>query len=875
MVRSINGSVANGRLPQREIMNVPLDHPRLPASVAPSQGTPGTIDLKTLLKWHDDLDKDSHYQLSKTILCHTNPNIVLASRDAKVKDEMIFNHVIAFEGDPVANQLVSGRCWLFALCNVVRIATTRKFKLSKFQLSQSYLFFYDHLSKANWFLEQILDLAGEKLDSRKMQFLMQNLPAQDGGQWDLAVSLVENFGLVPQHVFPESWNSSNSSALDTLLTSKLREMGLQLRRFYRELQGQHPNALDLARREKEKMLKVIYRILTINLGTPPQPSQPFLWEYTDKAGKYHGMETTPLEFARIHAGFDVSDTVSLLNDPRNPFRATYTIERLGNVVGGRDLVFLNLPVNKLKSTAIAMIKNDIPVWFGCDVDKAADTENGFLDTKLRDLEAAFGTHLTLDKKDRLLAYDSSMTHAMMLTGVHVDPITNLPVRWRVENSWGPDACNKGFLVMTDEWFDEYVFQIVAPRGFVDRDLLEIYDDAPHSVQVLPMWDTLASEAGELNYAYLGRQYGSLEVACVDCEASTSKLSPSETDEPPVATFEDLLQLWRRGRGRTKYLKDWHLPLAIHRRGAGGQEGVAGKGKGKERVREELYDVPPAWLDDWMNEYEASEKEDDFRFVYAGGGDTFTPLHRDVYCSYSISTQLFGRKRWYLFPPRCASSLRILIRQAEREDANVNCEEWDEELKTEYSRRGMIVVEQEVGESIFIPSGWYHSVTNLSHPTLSLNHNWLNAHNLPAVYRSLSEEAARCREAISDVKEMLIRQAPDAQDAEKEGWRREWEETVNGLIEQSEGWSWPTFWRMTRFALENLDQPLTVLEERAATSRWPFVPPEVRPPTQYVVQQVRPLLLEFRAREEQEWRWLPGLEEVLQGVDRELDRLDAN
>ncbi|GAA5883621.1 hypothetical protein JCM3774_001850 [Rhodotorula dairenensis] len=498
VLRPLNGAMKGVLLKsQREIMNVPLDQPRLAPNAAPAQNAPGTIDLDTSLlpptqihQWHDDLDQDPHYKLARTILTHTNPSIVLTSRDAKIKDDMIFNHMISFEGDPVANQLASGRCWLFALCNVVRIFTTRKYKLSKFQLSQSHLFFYDHLSKANWFLEQILDLAHEKLDSRKMQYLLSNMPAQDGGQWDLAVSLVENFGLVPQHVYPESWNSSNSTVIDTLLTSKLREMGLQLRKYYRDLDGRHTDPLAMARREKEKMLKVIYRILTISLGTPPRPDEPFLWEFTDKAGKYHSIETTPLEFARMHAGFDVSNTVSLLHDPRNPFHMTYTIDRLGNVVGGRDLVFLNLPMSKLKRIAVAMIKADIPVWFG-SVDKAADTENGFLDTKLRDLEAAFGTHLTLEKKDRLLAYDSSMTHAMMITGVHLDPATDLPVRWRVENSWGPEACNKGFLVMTDEWFDQYVFQIVAPRELVDRDLLEIYDD-PHSVTVLPMWDALGS-----------------------------------------------------------------------------------------------------------------------------------------------------------------------------------------------------------------------------------------------------------------------------------------------------------------------------------------------------------------------------------------------
>ncbi|GAA5883623.1 hypothetical protein JCM3774_001851 [Rhodotorula dairenensis] len=403
---------------------------------------------------------------------------------------------------------------------------------------------------------------------------------------------------------------------------------------------------------------------------------------------------------------------------------------------------------------------------------------------------------------------------------------------------------------------------------------------PSCTENWPIRRRISSEAGELDYAYLKQQYGALEVACIDCEASTSKLPRDE--EPRVASFGDLLQLWHDGRGRTKYLKDWHLPLAVHRAGAKGEKDAAAASvnteKGKQQVRQELYDVPPMWLDDWMNEYEGSARDDDFRFVYAGGGGTFTPLHRDVYCSYSISTQLFGRKRWYLFPPSCSSSLRALLKQAERDETSINCDCWTNELKAEYARRGMLIVEQKVGESIFIPSGWYHSVQNLSHPTVSLNHNWANAHNLAAMYDSLSDEAARCRDAIADVREMLVEQETRRKGPQEGGgggacWKREWEETVNRLIEQSEGWSWPTFWRMTLFALSNLERPVKECTSPTSLSRWPHVPPAVRPPTAFVVQQVRPLLVRFREREEEEWRWLPGLQEVLAEIDRELKRLD--
>lgn len=252
-------------------------------------------------------------------------------------------------------------------------------------------------------------------------------------------------------------------------------------------------------------------------------------------------------------------------------------------------------------------------------------------------------------------------------------------------------------------------------------------------------------------------------------------------------------------------------------------------------------------------------------------------------SYSISTQIYGSKRWYLFPPSCTPFLRPLIAEAERQDTAVNCDEWSEAVKAEFRARGLTVVEQHEGETIFMsvplfrivnralaalthcrrsPSGWHHSVHNLSHPTFSLNHNWLNSHILATVYQALADEAARCRDAIDDVREMLVEQA------QREGggeawWRREWEQAVDELIERSEGWrcaekdapclvstravalthtslarSWPTFWRMTLSTLRNLNVPFSVLQDRAASSRWPPIPSEARPPVAFVVAQVR-------------------------------------
>ncbi|GAA5947182.1 hypothetical protein JCM3765_001561 [Sporobolomyces pararoseus] len=454
----------------------------------------GAISLESLDQWHDELEDDPKWKLAQTILSRVEFNFVLQNRAAKIDDQMVFSHKVSIEGTPVANQLASGRCWLFALTNVVRVHTARKFNLEEFQLSQSYLFFYDHLSKANWFLEQMIDLADRPLEDETVRYILAQGPAQDGGQYDLAVALVETFGLVPQTVYPESYNSSHSAELDTLLTSKLREFALDLRvRWTKSRKNSSASAAKAdARALKEDQMKVVFRILTIACGAPPKPDEEFTWEFTDKKGKYRSLTTTPLEFAKVHAGYDVSQAITLVNDPRHPWNTILTVERLGNVVGGRTTRYLNVPMEVIKRSATELIHSNTPVWFVCDVDKSSMPLEGFMDLRIWNYDSAFGTQVKTTKEERIRLGDSMITHAMMLTAVHLDSKTGKPVRWRVENSWGPKVANKGFLVMSDDWMSEYVFGIACPRSVLSAALLEIYDHA--EAVSLPPWDPYGAAA---------------------------------------------------------------------------------------------------------------------------------------------------------------------------------------------------------------------------------------------------------------------------------------------------------------------------------------------------------------------------------------------
>ena len=369
----------------------------------------------------------------------------------------------------------------------------KKHNLKEFELSQAYLFFWDKLEKANWFLEQIMDTAEEDLDSRLVQELL-SAPVNDGGQWDMVANLVEKYGLVPQKLYPDSFSAMNSGAMGMILTKKLREDALILRAMAISTKRSSKSSLLSA---KAKMMQEIHCILTLMLGPPPKPDSKFSWGYYDAGGKYHHLSKTPLEFAKelsapsvVRAlNANVNELFSLVNDPRNKYNQLLTVDRLGNVVGGRPITYVNVDMDTMKKAAIAMLKAGLPIFFGSDVGKFSNSQSGIMDTALLDYNLAFNISLGMNKAQRLKARDSAMTHAMVLTAVHVED--GKSVRWRVQNSWGETPGEKGFFVMTDKWMDEYVYQVVVDPGYVSKEVKDILNTKPLA---LPLWDPMGALA---------------------------------------------------------------------------------------------------------------------------------------------------------------------------------------------------------------------------------------------------------------------------------------------------------------------------------------------------------------------------------------------
>ncbi|HET9015809.1 MAG TPA: C1 family peptidase, partial [Thermomicrobiaceae bacterium] len=382
----------------------------------------------------------------------------------------------------VTNQKQSGRCWMFAGLNLLRVAAMKKMQTKEFEFSQNYTMFWDKLERTNYFFEAIIETADRDVDDRLVAFLLEG-PLGDGGQWNMFVNLVRKHGLVPKAFMPETESSSNTRRMNAVLWSKLREGARSLR----ELRAAGAEVDDL-RAAKEETLGAVYRILSIHLGTPPDR---VAWQWTDTDKQFHrDPEMTPREFAERYVTIPLEEYACLVHDPRNPTGRTYTVEYLGNVVGGAIVTYLNVEIDLIKEIAQRTIVGGEPVWFGCDVGKQMRRDLGVWDRHLFDLEGVYGTEFGLDKAGRLTYHETQMTHAMLFTGVDVLG-DGRPRRWRVENSWGADNGDKGFYAMNDSWFDEYVFEIAARVDSLPAELRAALAAEP---VVLPAWDPMGALA---------------------------------------------------------------------------------------------------------------------------------------------------------------------------------------------------------------------------------------------------------------------------------------------------------------------------------------------------------------------------------------------
>jgi bleomycin hydrolase len=433
-------------------------------------------DLELLRK---DFTTNPTYRLAQNAVTRVTVDDVAINREIVNYSDHTMSHLL--DDWKVTNQERSGRCWMFAGLNLLRVGAMKKMGLKDFEFSQNYTMFWDKLERANYFLEAMIATADRDADDRTVAYLLESV-AGDGGQWNMFVALVKKHGLVPKAYMPETQSSSNTAKMNATLRNLLRQGA----RTVREASGR---SIDAARAEKASILSVIYRVLCIHLGTPPER---FDWQWTDKDREFHRDGVlTPQEFAANYVALPLDDYICLVDDPRatSPKGRTFTVEYLGNVLGGAPVTYLNVDMSVIKDIASRALQGGEPVWFGCDVGKMMSNDFALWDAQLFDFGSVYDTAFTLDKAERLVYHETQMTHAMLFTGV--DVVDGTPRRWRVENSWGDDRGKKGFYTMNDSWFDQYLFEIAARRDQLPAELQAALEAEPI---VLPAWDPMGALA---------------------------------------------------------------------------------------------------------------------------------------------------------------------------------------------------------------------------------------------------------------------------------------------------------------------------------------------------------------------------------------------
>jgi len=441
------------------------------------------VTKKLLNTFSKNFNSSSQRHLSMNALTRSKLEDVAMKWDCFRVIDHQYSTVISNELKKVTNQKSSGRCWGFAALNLMRLDLAKSFNLEKFEFSQSYFMFYDKLEKSNYFLESILSTLDEPLEGRLISWLVAD-PIQDGGQWDMFVNLMEKYGIVPQSVMPETTHSSNSRAMNRIITRQLRKNASILR-------TEHEKGVSIKtlRQLKTEMMEIIFNLLCSFIGHPPSV---FDWQVRNKDKKFIRFENlTPLMFYKDHVKSQLSNKVCLIHCPmkNKRFHEVYTIKYLGNVIEGQEIKYINVPIEDLKRYAVKSLKNDEAVWFGCDVGKMFHRDLGVMDTDLYDFETLLGTDPDMDKGTKLEYGDSQMTHAMLFTGV--DLKNRVPSKWRVENSWGDKSGDKGYFLMTDDWFSEYMYEVVIDKCYLPSRILSLLEKIPVA---LDPWDPMGALA---------------------------------------------------------------------------------------------------------------------------------------------------------------------------------------------------------------------------------------------------------------------------------------------------------------------------------------------------------------------------------------------
>jgi bleomycin hydrolase len=435
----------------------------------------GSLTLDIIDEIRNSGELDSAEQVIMNALTNRPLSDLIINRDFLTKHTDYFSHTIETKG--VTDQERSGRCWLFAGLNVLRPKVIKKLKLSDFEFSQSYLFFWDKMEKANTFLEHIIGMADRDIYDRELEIILKR-PVSDGGYWSYVVNLIDKYGVVPKDVMPEAYHTRNSWVMTSLLA-------LQLRKNAVELKEKAANGLNIPelRKRKVDMLKVIYKMLILNMGNPPAE---FAWRYKSSKGEISKSKTyTPVEFYHDVVDVDIKEYVALMNYPGKEYNRLYRLENARNIWERDDPLYANLSIEKMKELTLASVLDDEPVWFACDIMQDKDSEHGILSMEILDYRGLYSMDFDMSKEERIRYWESSGNHAMVFVGVDLQ--NGRPDKWLAEDSHGKDGGHNGHWTVYDDWFNDFLYVVVISKKYLPAEIKDIFEQKPIP---LPPWDPM-------------------------------------------------------------------------------------------------------------------------------------------------------------------------------------------------------------------------------------------------------------------------------------------------------------------------------------------------------------------------------------------------
>ncbi len=436
----------------------------------------GRLDDALIGQFQSDFQTKGDHAVTVNAVTNNKINSLALNRKKLIGHNKLFNFRLKSSG--ITNQRSSGRCWMFAALNVVSPHVMRQLGVSRFELSEPYLAFWDKMEKANLFLESIIEMRDVPLDDRKLTILLRS-PFGDGGLWHFAIDLMDKYGVVPLSAMPETKQSTSTGTVNRLANCKLRAFASELREMH-----QSGKSVGELRKRKEAMLSDIYKILIYCYGQPPDE---FVFRYETKDSTISGSETyTPTSFYQKYVADYVPDYITLVDNPNLDYNLPYTMEDYRNMYEKPDLVMLNLPIEKLKEYCLKSLLDSQAVYFSCDIGKENFRDSGILATGIYEYNRIFDMDFKMTKAERIAYRESSPNHAMAFLGVDTSD-TGQPLKWLVENSWGTDRGDKGYWYMYDEWFSEYVYRVVVDKKYVSDEDLKNFEKKPVT---LPMWDPL-------------------------------------------------------------------------------------------------------------------------------------------------------------------------------------------------------------------------------------------------------------------------------------------------------------------------------------------------------------------------------------------------